>query len=322
MSRLLNPRRFNAEKFAWQHQVLADPELSAFARVLGAFLTHYLDPEKGGSWASQQFLATQLGVDVRTIRRATGELVAQGHIALEVSRGRGNANVCRALLKVGKGPEAAAGCEHATAQRRVSGRPSSAEHRTELSGDRPENRTFAARKPDIPARPILSESESPLVPPMRFEQSEPASAALVQRRRRTGSQRAPAKRACARRFPHDDIRAAIVQAIGEAGTQSYLDPAAWCPEERRIVCRLSLAAEALQARAAKELAKLGIEVLFDVSAYARLRSAVGPHSARDRLTASCRVDRTTAPGAQIARLNALSAISSSERKSLLRPLEI
>jgi hypothetical protein len=322
VSRLLNPRRFNAEKFAWQHQVLEDPELSAFSRVLGAFLTHYLDPEKGGSWASQQFLATRLGVDVRTIRRATSELVAQGHLALEVSRGRGNANLCRALLEVGKGPEAAAGCEHATAQRRVSGQPPAAEHRTGLSGDRPESRTITGRKPDIPARPILSEPESPLVPPMRFEQSQPAIAALSQRKRRPGSHRAPAKRTYTSRFPHDDIRAAIVRAIGEAGTQSYLDPAAWCPAERTIVCRLSLAAEALQARAAKELAELGVVVSFNVSTHARLRSSVGPHSACDRLTASCRVERTATLGAEIGRLNTRDLLPSNERKSLLRPLEI
>lgn len=75
MSRPLDPARFNAEKLLWQRLVLQDPSLNAFAKVLAAFLTHYLNERRGGAWLSQPELARRLGVDVRTIRRATADLV-------------------------------------------------------------------------------------------------------------------------------------------------------------------------------------------------------------------------------------------------------
>lgn len=284
MSRLLNPRRFKAEKFAWQHQVLADPELSAFSKVLGAFLTHYLDPEKGGSWASQQFLATRLGVDVRTIRRATSELVAQGHIALEVSRGRGNANVCRALLKDLESTETIAASEPATTSHSVSGRDQGAKHRTDPSGDRSQNRTNGTRKPDTAARPILSEPESPLVPP-----AEPAkdhaprsrqgqqSCKVRQYRPRRFEGRSPGKGGP---FPNIEVRAAVVRAMGEGGARSYLDPAAWCEADRAIVCQLGIATEALRSRAGRELGLLGVKVSLSRKARATVHSLVDGHADR------------------------------------------
>ncbi|WP_374660099.1 helix-turn-helix domain-containing protein [Phenylobacterium sp.] len=270
MSRLLNPRRFNAEKFAWQHQVLTDPELSAFSKVLGAFLTHYLDPQKGGSWASQQFLATHLGVDIRTIRRATRELVAKGHIALEVSRGRGNANVCRALLK---GATGASTVPAATTPQEISGHEYMADHRTRSSGDQAQNRTNRARKPDSTARPILPESESPLVPPISRRRS-PACPAPSNRGKSpkllqypSASSR-PASATPARvtpQFPNAEVRAAVVCAMGESAAKSYLDPAVWCETDRTIICRLGIAADTLRTRIPGELRALGVRVLVDRS---------------------------------------------------------
>ncbi|WP_436060020.1 MULTISPECIES: helix-turn-helix domain-containing protein [unclassified Phenylobacterium] len=274
MSRLLNPRRFNAEKFAWQHQVLADVELSAFSKVLGAFLTHYLDPEKGGSWASQQFLATHLGVDVRTIRRATSELVAHGHIALEVSRGRGNANVCRALLKGLESIEAIAP-EPVTTLPRVSRRVKAAEHRTAPSGDRSQNRANGARKPDTAARPILSEPESPLVPP-----TGPVAAWHRQRRQSSDVRHRPHRQhsqvpwaAECTTFPNTEVRAAVVRAMGEGGARSYLDPATWSEADRTIVCQLGIASDALRSRAGKELGTLGVAIIRSPGSGALSRAA-------------------------------------------------
>ncbi len=261
MSRLLNPRRFNAEKFAWQRQVLADTELSAFSKVLGAFLTHYLAPEKGGSWASQQFLATHLGVDVRTIRRATSELVAQGHIALEVSRGRGNANVCRALLKDLESAETIATSESATTSHGVSGRVQAPEHLTAPSGDQSQNRTNGTRKPDTVARPILSEPESPLVPQIGLAASwsrQRRQSSDVQRPHRRHFQVPSAVKHPT--FPSTEVRAAVVRAMGEGGARSYLDPATWNGVDRTIVCQLGIAADALRSRAGKELGSLGVSV--------------------------------------------------------------
>lgn len=270
MSRLLNPRRFSAEKFAWQHQVLTDPELSAFSKVLGAFLTHYLDPQKGGSWASQQFLATHLGVDIRTIRRATSELVAKGHIALEVSRGRGNANVCRALLK---GATGASTVPAATTTQEISGHEYMADHRTRSSGDQAQNRTNRARKQDSTARPILPESESPLVPPAsqgtvpaRTAPSDRGEAPSFSNARHYRPRRLQRGGLVSHSlFPNAEVRAAVVRVMGESGARSYLDPAVWLEADRTIVCRLGIAAETLRTRVTGELRALGVRVRHDRS---------------------------------------------------------
>lgn len=67
MSRLLDCDRFHTDKLAWQHQVMTDPRLGAFAKLLGAFVMHYLDEkrEEAGphsrswpnawAWTSEQF---------------------------------------------------------------------------------------------------------------------------------------------------------------------------------------------------------------------------------------------------------------------------
>lgn len=169
MSRLLDHDRFHTEKLAWQHQVMSDPRLGAFAKLLGAFVMHYLDDKKGGSWASQPFLAERLGVDVRTIRRATAELVSLGHLVVEVSRGRGKANFYRALLKEpaqpGMGAEVATGAHEVRPIRVEVGE---LEKRTPVSAYANENRTNETVKPDSHVRPTLLEPYYPLPPKPRL----------------------------------------------------------------------------------------------------------------------------------------------------------
>jgi hypothetical protein len=176
MSRFLEARRFHAEKLCWQHQVLADPELNAFAKTLGTFPMHYLDDVQGGGWTSQPFLAERLKVDVRTIRRAFVELEKQGHLALETSRGRGRTNIYRPLLKTGTGPTPPASPSEPCAPSEPSGLDSddavkerkSSSSKTETGTSTfemaTERRIAGPEKPDSPATPTLIEPYSPLSP--------------------------------------------------------------------------------------------------------------------------------------------------------------
>lgn len=99
MSKLLDRENFVAEKLAWQRTLLADANLTLFAKVLGSMLMHHLHPAKGGAWPSQHSLAELLSVDPRTIRRAANELANAGHLKITVSRGRGRANFYEAMVR-------------------------------------------------------------------------------------------------------------------------------------------------------------------------------------------------------------------------------
>jgi hypothetical protein len=267
MSRLLDHDRFHTEKLAWQHQVMSDARLGAFAKLLGAFVMHYLDHKKGGSWASQPFLAERLGVDVRTIRRATAELVGLGHLVVEVSRGRGKANFYRALLKEPAQPSM--GVEVATDAHEV--RPirveaGELEKRTPVSAYANENRTNETVKPDSHVHPTLLEPNYPPSP-----QATPA--VRPRPRRRASSDRPITNRThlCGkttdrsafagwRGFADSDVRAAVVRAIGEEGARSYLDPASWRERDKTIVCPFQISAERLRAGAGAFLAELGVAI--------------------------------------------------------------
>lgn len=265
MSRLLDPKRFMAEKLEWQHQVLCDPDLSAFGKTLGAFLMHYLDEAQGGGWTSQPFLAERLQVDVRTIRRAVAELETRGHLRVESSRGRGKANIYRALLK-------AEASRHDENHRRASSSaipqiaPESRTEmsaqtlktRTDLSSITAESRTFDAGKADSHALPTLIEPFTPLPP----KPGGPRPAArLGGQPQRTAS---PAVRSLGMvEFPDVAVRSAVIKCMGLDGARSYLDPNDWRASDQTIVCRLKFSAEILRQRAGLELARLGVQITHD-----------------------------------------------------------
>ena len=270
MSRFLDARRFHAEKLCWQHQVLADPELNAFAKTLGAFLMHYLDDVQGGGWTSQPFLAERLKVDVRTIRRAFVELEKQGHLALETSRGRGRANIYRPLLKTQTGPTPPTspsepsdlGLAGAINERTPSS--SNTEDGTSMSETATERRTAETEKAGSHATPTLIEPYSP-PPPKPADRKRAGSVeppARPRSRRNSGpSGQKPSPRPIALpAFPEAAVRAAVVNWIGDAGARSYLDPSGWRSSDRTVVCRLRFAADMLRQRVGPQLAKLGVSI--------------------------------------------------------------
>jgi hypothetical protein len=268
MSRLLDHDRFHTEKLAWQHQVMSDARLGAFAKLLGAFVMHYLDDRKGGSWASQPFLAERLGVDVRTIRRATAELVSLGHLVVEVSRGRGKANFYRALLKESAQPSMSAEVyTDAHEIRPIRAESGELEKRTPVSAYANENRTNETVKPDSHVRPTLLEPYYPPSPqatpafrPYPTTRRAPSDRRITSRTHLCGKTTDPSAFERRRGFADSDVRAAVVRAIGEEGARSYLDPASWRERDKTIVCPFQISAERLRAGAGAFLAELGVAI--------------------------------------------------------------
>jgi hypothetical protein len=112
MSRRLDPENFVAEKLAWHQRIASDPKISLQA--------------KGGAWRGQESMTTSLGVSPRQLRRLLEELKTVNYLEIEVRKGRGRTNICRATL-----PDEAA--------------------------EAPENRTSATRKPVTGDRQYLYE---------------------------------------------------------------------------------------------------------------------------------------------------------------------
>lgn len=267
MSRLLDPARFNAEKLLWQRLVLQDPSLNAFAKVLAAFLTHYLNERRGGAWLSQPELARRLGVDVRTIRRATADLVEARWLTVTVSKGRGRSNVYRAILDATSDiQQKALHLEEPTSitWTPLSGGPDGSrpqttvgdrENGTPLSKSDTDNGTSSALKPDNLVPPILIETNSPL-PPKNDTDRMPLHS-------RSGNLGQPGAgwgvlpRQC---FPEDAVRSALLAAKGRDFVWSYLDQASWHAEQRAISCLTKFAAQKLRTECSLELSRLGVTV--------------------------------------------------------------
>lgn len=265
MSRPLDPARFTAEKLLWQRLVLQDPSINAFAKVLAAFLTHSLNEKRGGAWMSQPELASRLGVDVRTIRRATADLVEAKWLTVTVSKGRGRSNVYRAILNptsLGQQSENPADELTSDARGPMCCAPDNrtyltagqGENRTPLSQDGAENRTTTVPKPDERARPILIETNSPLPP---TSSADRGSSRPDRCNSRTGRL---TRSSSLRRFPEDTVRMTLLAAKGQNFVCSYLDPASWHVEGRAIMCWTKFAAHKLREECGAELARLGVIV--------------------------------------------------------------
>lgn len=84
---------FTRNRMIWIERVVTDKELCANAKVLGVLLaTKYLNRRTGVCWPAIATLADDMGVDEKTIRRATGSLVERGYLQSK-QRGLGLSNV-------------------------------------------------------------------------------------------------------------------------------------------------------------------------------------------------------------------------------------
>ena len=75
MSRRLDPKNFDAEKFAWHQRIMHDPAVSPAAKSIVGLLMHDLNPCVGGSWRGQDSMAASLGLSDRHVRRLLKQLV-------------------------------------------------------------------------------------------------------------------------------------------------------------------------------------------------------------------------------------------------------
>ncbi|WBT05678.1 hypothetical protein PFY01_13285 [Brevundimonas vesicularis] len=234
MSRRLDPKNFVAEKLAWHQRIANDPKISLQAKAVAGFILHDLNPCEGGAWRGQESMATSLGVSPRQLRRLLEELQTADYLEVEVRRGRGRTNICRATL-----PNEAA----ETPQNRSSATDQTREKRPQATAQAPKNRTSATRKPVTGDRQYLYE------PIKRFRAAESL---------RSDSGVGTLARLVP--FAQTDIRQAVVQIAGEGAAVSYLDRARWEPDERRILCTSPIAFTRLTDLVGEPLAARGVSI--------------------------------------------------------------
>lgn len=234
MSRRLDPENFVAEKLAWHQRIASDPKISLQAKAVAGFILHDLNPCEGGAWRGQESMATSLGVSPRQLRRLLEELQTADYLEVEVRRGRGRTNICRATV-----PDEAAEAP----QNRSSETEQTREKRSQATAQTPENRTSATRKPVTGDRQYLYE------PIKRFRAAES---------RRPDSGAATLARVIP--FAQAEIRRTVVQIAGEGAAVSYLDRARWEPDERRILCTSPIAFTRLTDLVGRPLAARGVSI--------------------------------------------------------------
>ncbi|WP_312780574.1 hypothetical protein [Brevundimonas sp.] len=244
MSRLLDPENFVAEKLAWHQRIASDPRVSLSAKAVAGFILHDLNASEGGAWRGQESMAASLGVSTRQLRRLLEELEAASYLQVEVRKGRGRTNICRATL-----PSEAAGAS----ENRTPTAAQAVEKRTSTAVQMSKNRTSASRKPDMDDRRILYDSIR------RFPAPEG---------RRSGSANRPLAKVDP--FAEADIRATVIRLAGEEATVSYLDPAAWDADNNRIVCASSTGFARLRDLVERPLAAKGVSIALELSDAGRM----------------------------------------------------
>ncbi len=237
MSRLLDLENFVAEKLAWHQRIASDPTVSLSAKAVAGFILHDLNVSEGGAWRGQDSMAAGLGVSARQLRRLLDELEAASYLQVEVRKGRGRTNICRATL-----PD-----ERAVAsENRTSTAAQTVEKRTSATVQTPKNRTSASRKPDMGDRQSLYDSTRRLPTPEG---------------RRSGSGNRPLAQVDP--FADADIRATVIRLAGEEATVSYLDPATWDADNNRIVCASPMGFGRLRGLVGDPLAAKGVSIALE-----------------------------------------------------------
>ena len=234
MSRRLDPKNFDAEKFAWHQRIMHDPAVSPTAKSIVGLLMHDLNPCVGGSWRGQDSMAASLGLSDRQVRRLLKQLEAAAYLKIEVRKGRSRTNIYRATF-----PDEAT----QALEKRTSATDQIEEKRTSAAVETPKNRTSTSRKPDMGVRQSLYE------PVNKFRTAES--------RRPDSGATTPARLIP---FAQADIRPAVVQIAGEDTAVSYLDRARWEPDERRILCTSPTAFARLKDRVGGPLAARGVSI--------------------------------------------------------------
>jgi len=244
MSRLLDFENFVAEKLAWHQRIASDPTITLSAKAVAGFILHDLNASEGGAWRGQESMAAGLGISARQLRRLLDELEAASYLQVEVRKGRGRTNICRATL-----PDDRA----AVSESRTLMAAQTVEKRAPATVQTLKNRTLASRKPDMDVRQYLYD------PIRRFP--------LPETRRLRGEEVTPAR---ILPFEHSGIRERVIGIAGEGATISYLDPARWDADGSSIVCTSATGFSRLNDLAGKPLAAMGVSITLQAGGAGRL----------------------------------------------------
>lgn len=250
MSRLLDVHNFVADKLAWHSRLMSDAALSLAAKGAGSLMLHDLNASQGGAWRGQESMAEKLGISSRQVRRALAELKAASYLEVDVGKGRGRTNVYRATIPSHENEPGT------TPKNGTQVSAESSKNRTQVSAVEKENRTLAAEKQDTGVRQFLDDTITSPLPPRR------------RRSAGAGHDQAPAPPQST--FREAAIRARLTLQFGEPFVRSYLDPAAWEPTTRRVVCLSPTGHGRLKERAGRMLSEMGVGIDLDPGLHARL----------------------------------------------------
>jgi hypothetical protein len=92
---------FTRRRFQWLDQVATDPGITGSTAKLAILIAcRFLSRKTNTAWPSQIVLGELLGIRTREgVRRCVDQLVDGGHLAVEVSHGRGSSNRYRIIIK-------------------------------------------------------------------------------------------------------------------------------------------------------------------------------------------------------------------------------
>ncbi len=99
------------EIFGWLCQVQQDPAISSSGFELAFVIMQHVNRSVGYAWPTHETLAHAINTSDRTVRTLIETLAANGHIAVEHSRGRHNPNRYRLIFKDTKNRKPTSGIE-------------------------------------------------------------------------------------------------------------------------------------------------------------------------------------------------------------------
>ena len=287
-SRLLDIHNFVGDKLQWQLQVIIDAKLSANARLVACLITHDLNVERGAAWRAQDNMALALGVHRTTVRRGIAELAKAGYLAIRKAKGRSRSLNYHALIR--DAAEAHDNIDRAIQARRDAASQILKDDASALVVDAgnvapalvdPSEEVAPALLADVEdvapvldelitgATLTLEESITPPLPPAR-----PCRAGDREARTNRVRDRRPVAATAPSIFQDPEVREFAKKKLGDEGVRSWIDPNAWDPTARAIVCPLNFTAERIKRDIGRDLRDIGVKVVCDKRLFDHLMRTV------------------------------------------------
>lgn len=257
----MNVRNFVADKLKWQLQLIIDVDLTANARLVGCLIAHDLNVVRGVAWRSQDNMALALGVHKTTVRRGVTELAKAGYLAVRKAKGRGRSLNYQALIR--DADEAHESIDRAIQSRRNAASEVPSKDAPVLHSDA--EKVAPALQQVTPGATLTLEES--FIPPSPPRQGGKGNGVSRTNRVRGGRLEVAGNKLS---FQDHDVREAARKRLGDEGVRSWLDPNAWDPPARAIVCQLNFTADRLTRDLHGDLKALGVTVVCDKRRFAEL----------------------------------------------------